>query len=59
MEVHMEKKKYIFRLEKNLDAYIQKQKLERGIKPINVIRGIIADRKQQDEKEIKGGKYAK
>ena len=55
----MEKKKYIFRLEKNLDAYIQKQKLERGIKPINVIRGIIADRKQQDEKEIKGGKYAK
>lgn len=46
----MEKKKYIFRLEKNLDAYIQKQELERGINTINVIRDIIADRKQQDKK---------
>lgn len=55
----MEKKKYIFRLEKNLDAYIQKQELERGMKPINVIKGIIADRKQHDEKEMKGGKHAK
>ena len=55
----MEKKKYVIRLEENIDAYIQEQALERGMKPINVIKGIIADRKQQDERELKGGKHAK
>lgn len=46
----MEKKRYALRLEKNVDAYIQRQALKKGINHINVIRGIIANRKQQDKK---------
>lgn len=46
----MGKKRYFLRLEENVDAYIQRQALKKGMNPINVIRGIIADRKQQDKK---------
>ena len=46
----MEKKRYILRLEENVDSYIQRKALEKGINTINMIRDIIADRKQQDKK---------
>lgn len=46
----MGKKKYVLRLEENVDAYIQRKELKKGINPINMIRGIIADRKWQDKK---------
>lgn len=51
---YTEKKRYVIRLEDNIDEYINKMAIERGMKPINVIKWIIADRKQQDEKEVKG-----
>ena len=57
MKKYTEKKRYVIRLEDNIDEYINRLALERGMKPINVIKEIIADRKQQDE--MKGCKYAK
>ena len=45
----MDKKRYVIRLEDNIQVYIEKLAKERGLKPVNVIKNIIADQKMRDE----------
>ena len=48
-----EKKRYTIRFEESVEDYIEQLALERGIKPVNVIREIVADKKRQDERRLK------
>lgn len=45
----MDKKRYVIRLEDNIQAYIENLAKERGLKPVNIIKSIIADQKMRDE----------